>query len=245
MKILAFDSTAKSASAAVAEDGKILSYSVADNGLTHSEILLPMAEAVLLSAKISLDDVSLFAVTAGPGSFTGVRIGVATVKGLAQDYEEPARKNCVAVSTLEALAENLAPSDGLLVPVMDARRNEVYNALFRFENGTLVRLTPDRAISLAELGRELTEKYGNETVRLCGDGYGVAMAALREYPLRLAETPPLLRVQNAASVAAVAYRAALRGETVAEGELRPVYLRLPQAERDRLAKEQAKKAGQE
>lgn len=239
MKILAFDSTAKSASVAVAEDEKILSYSVADNGLTHSEILLPMAEAALASAKVSLGDVSLFAVTAGPGSFTGVRIGVATVKGLAQDYDEPKRKNCVAVSTLEALAENLVPLNGLYVPVMDARRNEVYNAIFRYENGTLVRLCPDRAISLADLERELVERYAAETIRLCGDGYGVARAALRNGALRVAETPPLLRLQNASSVAAVAYRAAQRGEAVSEDALRPVYLRLPQAERDRLAKEQA------
>ncbi len=239
MKILAFDSTARSASVAVAENEKILSYSVADNGLTHSEILLPMAESALASAKTAVDDVALFAVTAGPGSFTGVRIGVATVKGLAQDYDEPKRKNCVAVSTLEALAENLTPLDGLYVPVMDARRNEVYNALFRYENGVLVRLCPDRAISLAELEAELVERHAGETVRLCGDGYGVARAALKSDALNVVETPPLLRLQNAASVAAVAYRAAQRGETVSEDALRPVYLRLPQAERDRLAKEQA------
>ena len=225
---------------ALAENEKILSYAVADNGLTHSEIMLPMAESVLASAKATPDDVALYAVTVGPGSFTGVRIGVATVKGLAQDYDEPERKNCVAVSTLEALAENLSPLDGLLVPVMDARRSEVYNALFRFENGSLVRLCPDRAISLAALGAELAEKYGNERIRLCGDGYEVAKSALETYSLQLTETPPLLRVQNAASVAAVALRAALRGEAVFEGELRPVYLRLPQAERDRLAKEKEK-----
>ena len=237
MKILAFDSTAKAASAALAEDGKILSYTVADNGLTHSEILLPMAESVLASAKASLDDIALYAVTVGPGSFTGVRIGVATVKGLAQDYVDSERKNCVAVSTLEALAENLAPLDGLLVPVMDARRGEVYNALFRYENGTLVRLTADRAVSLDDLAEELCKAYPQERIRLCGDGYGVAQAALSRYPLMLTETPPLLRLQNAASVAAVAYRHALRGEVLAEGELRPIYLRLPQAERDRLAKQ--------
>ena len=236
MKLLAFDSTAKSASVALAEDGKILSYSVADNGLTHSEILLPMAESVLAAAKTTPDEVEGFAVTVGPGSFTGVRIGVATVKGLAQDYSDLERKNCVPVSTLEAIAEGLAPLDGLIVPVMDARRNEVYNAVFRYENGVLSRLSPDRAISLSALGEELQSHYEGETIRLCGDGYEVALKGLKAYSLRMEETPALLRTQNAAAVAAIACRAP-REHWLSEGELRPVYLRLPQAERDRLAKE--------
>ncbi|MBO5756028.1 MAG: tRNA (adenosine(37)-N6)-threonylcarbamoyltransferase complex dimerization subunit type 1 TsaB [Clostridia bacterium] len=237
MKILAFDSTAKAASVALAEDGRVLAYAVANNGLTHSEILLPMAESVLTSAKVPLDEVDGFAVTVGPGSFTGVRIGVATVKGLAQDYDEPSVKNCIPVSTLAAIAEGLAPLDGLIVPVMDARRNEVYNAVFRYENGALSRLCPDRAISLADLGEELVKCYGDETIRLCGDGYEVAASALRAFPLRFVETPPLLRMQNAAAVATLAC-ATPREEWLCEEELRPVYLRLPQAERDRLAKEE-------
>lgn len=236
MKLLAFDSTAKAASVALAEEGKILSYAVADNGLTHSEILLPMAEAVLASAKTTLDEVEGFAVTAGPGSFTGVRIGVATVKGLAQDYLDPDRKNCVAVSTLEAIAEGIVPLGGLIVPVMDARRNEVYNAVFRYENGIMTRLCPDRAISLSDLGEELQSKYAGEVIRLCGDGYELALKALKAYSLRIEETPVLLRTQNAAAVAAVACRTP-RENWLSEGELRPLYLRLPQAERDRLAKE--------
>ena len=237
MKILAIDSTAKAASAALANDEKVLSYFVADNGLTHSEILLPMAEAVCKSACATWEDIDLFAVTVGPGSFTGVRIGVGTVKGLAEECLTPPKANCVGVSTLEALAENLFPLDGVYAAVMDARRGEVYNALFRAENGTLLRLCDDRAISLADLGKELTEKYGEESIRLCGDGYDVAMAALAPLPLRLVPTPPLLRLQNAASIARVAYRAAERGEAVPPTALAPVYLRLPQAERDRLAKE--------
>lgn len=236
MKLLAFDSTAKSASVALAEDGKILSYALADNGLTHSEILLPMAESVLSSAKTSLDEVDAFAVTVGPGSFTGVRIGVATVKGLAQDYLDLGRKNCVPISTLEAIAEGLAPLEGVIVAVMDARRGEVYNAIFRYENGAMTRLCPDRAISLAALREELEQKYGGATIRLCGDGYAVALSALQGSSLRLAETPVLLRTQNAAAVAAVASRVP-REAWVTEAELRPLYLRLPQAERDRLAKE--------
>ena len=234
------DSTAKAASVALAEEEKVLSYFVADNGLTHSEILLPMAEAVLEEAKTVWDEVDAYAVTVGPGSFTGVRIGVATVKGLADPCMGEPKANCIAVSTLEALAHNLAPLDGVYVAVMDAKRGEVYNALFRSENGELVRLCPDRAISLSALGEELVEKYGTETVRLAGDGYDVAMAALSALPLRIATTPPLLRIQNAASVAAVAAKVARRGEMLPPAALAPVYLRLPQAERDRLKKENQK-----
>ena len=240
MKILAIDSTAKVASAAVAENENLLAYFVADNGLTHSELLLPMAEAVCRSARCTRPEIDLFAVTVGPGSFTGVRIGVATVKGLAFDPTgEEAR--CIPVSTLEALAQNLAPLDGLYCPVMDARRSEVYNALFRMENGRLCRLCEDRAISLEALCAELCERYPDIPVRLCGDGYEVAARAL-EGRVNLIPTPPLLRPQNAASVAVCAYRAYLRGETVSERALTPIYLRLPQAERERLAKMAAENA---
>ncbi len=241
MKILALDSTAKAASAALTEDDKILTVFTADNGLTHSEILLPMAENVCARAQTSLADVDYYAVTVGPGSFTGVRIGVAAVKGLAFRMPESEKNNCVAVSTLEALAENLFPLDGIYAPVMDARRSEVYNALFRAENGTLVRLTPDRAISLNDLAEELLSLYPNTPVRLAGDGYGIAFGALGEKGVSLVPTPVLLRTQNAASVALCAYRKIGQGETVSDRALSPVYLRLPQAERDRLKKENENK----
>lgn len=241
MKILALESTAKAASAALAENDKILTVFTADNGLTHSEILLPMAENVCARAHTSLAEVDYYAVTVGPGSFTGVRIGVAAVKGLAFDISENAADNCVAVSTLEALAENLFPLDGIYAPVMDARRSEVYNALFRVENGTLVRLTPDRAISLDALAEELLSLYPETPVRLSGDGYDIALSALREKGVRIEETPVLLRTQNAASVALCAFRKIQKGEVCSDRALSPVYLRLPQAERDRLQKEKENK----
>ena len=128
------------------------------------------------------------------------------------------------------------PLDGIYAPVMDARRNEVYNALFRMENGTLTRLTPDRAISLSALGEELKTLYPNETVRFAGDGYDVAMAALAPM-LPTAATPAGLRFQRAAAVARCAERALSRGEAVPPSCISPTYLRLPQAERDRLAKQ--------
>lgn len=131
MLILAMDSTAVAASVALLTDGAPLAAFHLDNGNTHSETLLPMVESVLRCTGKTVDDIDLFAVSAGPGSFTGVRIGVATVKGLAFGKGKP----CVGVSTLEALAENLVPTGGLLCPVMNARRGQVYNALFRVETG--------------------------------------------------------------------------------------------------------------
>lgn len=236
MNLLAFDSTAKTASVALFCDGKLTAEFFADSGKTHSEILLPMAEDACARAHVLLSDIDFYAVTAGPGSFTGVRIGTATVKGLAFRLAEDVA-NCISVSTLEAIAEQLSPLDGIYAPVMDARRNEVYNALFRMENGVLSRLTPDRAISLAVLAEELLSGYPNDTVRLAGDGYGVALAALSSYPLALPETPYALRYQSAAAVGRCALRALAEGRCVSASALVPTYLRVPQAERDRLAKQ--------
>ncbi|MFA5561456.1 MAG: tRNA (adenosine(37)-N6)-threonylcarbamoyltransferase complex dimerization subunit type 1 TsaB [Eubacteriales bacterium] len=234
MKILALDSTAKAASAALCEDGRVLASFVCDNGLTHSEKLLPMAEAVLQSLSLTVADVDLFAVTAGPGSFTGVRIAAAIVKGLAFGRGKP----CVGVSTLEALAENLVPLEGLYCPVMDARRNQLYNALFTFRDGALVRLTPDRAISPEALCGELVA-YTGMNLYLCGDGDNLARDCLRRASLPPAQTPLPLRLQSAAAVARCAYRAFLRGEAVSEQDLLPTYLRAPQAERERAEQEKA------
>ncbi len=238
MNILAFDSTAKTASVALLRDGALLAEMFADTGKTHSEILLPMAENVCARAHVAWEDIDYYAVTAGPGSFTGVRIGVATVLGLA--FGEESKANCVSVSTLEAIAFGLLPLDGILVPVMDARRHEVYNAIFRSEDGVLTRLCPDRAISLAALGEELLSAYPNENIYLAGDGYGVAHAALSSLPITLRETPPLLRYQRASAAAMCAMSAIARGEVTTADRLSPTYLRMPQAERDRLAKENQK-----
>ena len=236
MKILAFDSTAKIASVALAEEERLLAVMTASNGLTHSEILLPMAQDVCARAKTALSEMDYYAVTVGPGSFTGVRIGVATVKGLAFRMPQDEKKRCVAVSTLEALAQNLFPLDGIYTAVMDARRAEVYNALFEARDGALKRLTPDRAISLDCLAEELLTRYAGRPVRLVGDGYEIAYRTLVARGVALLETPLLLQSQNAGSVALCACRMIRRGETVSDRALAPVYLRLPQAERERLEK---------
>ncbi len=241
MKILALDSTAVTASAAVLSDGRVLADFTADNGLTHSELLLPMAEAVLHAARMQIEDVDLFACTVGPGSFTGVRIGVATVKGLAFGTG----KMCAAVSTLEALAEGLTPLDGIYCPVMDARRGQVYNALFEYRGGTLKRLTADRAVSLTALSQELKEKYPDAPIYLAGDGYDLAYGTLTDLGVTLCVTPQNLRRQSAACVARCAHRLAEGGNTVSSAALLPTYLRLPQAERERLERENASQATQE
>lgn len=228
MKILAFDGTAKAASVAVLENEKPLAYCTVDNGLTQSELLLPMAEDLLSSLKLGFSDIDIFATSVGPGSFTGVRIGVSLIKGLAFGRGVP----CVAVSTLEALAENLIPLEGILVPCMDARRNQVYTATFRCAGEAMSRLTDDRAISLDALAEEL-KKY-DEPIFLSGDGYDVAHRALTAKGVKISKTPELLILENAVSVGKAAYRKYTLGEYVSDTELSPTYLRLPQAERERL-----------
>jgi tRNA threonylcarbamoyladenosine biosynthesis protein TsaB len=159
--ILAIDSSAVTASAALCDGGNVIKSEFVNAGLTHSETLLPMIKRVMDEVPYSALDA--IAVTAGPGSFTGVRIGVATAKGLAFQYKTP----CISVSTLEAIAYNFADENTVVCAVMDARRLQFYNALFRVENGAVKRLTPDRAIAIEDLRREL-EAY--DSVVIAGDG---------------------------------------------------------------------------
>ncbi len=236
MKILAFDGTAKAATVAVTEGEKILGYYTIDNGLTQSELLLPMAENLLKSLNLGFSDIELYATSVGPGSFTGVRIGVSLIKGLAFGRNIPT----AGVSTLEALAENLVPLKGIIVPTMDARRNQVYSATFRCDGEKLERLTEDRAIALSDLAEELS-KFEGENIYLSGDGYAVAASALTSLGIRLEKTPQLLINESGASVARVAKRMYENGEYTTDIELSPLYLRLPQAERERLEREAAKK----
>ena len=214
MLILAFEASAKAASAALLKDGKLLSQYTQCSGLTHSRTLLPMGEDMLKNAELTLGDVDLLAVAHGPGSFTGIRIGVSMVKGLAWALDKP----CVGVSTLEAMAWHGLAAGGLVCPVMDARRSQVYNALFSIENGRPVRLTEDRPISLEELAQEL-QSY-DWPAYLVGDGAEMSYAYLTDN----------LRMQSAWGVA----MAAKDKEPGTADSLLPVYLRLSQAERERL-----------
>jgi tRNA threonylcarbamoyladenosine biosynthesis protein TsaB len=236
MKILAFDGTAKAATVAVSEGDKVLGLYTVDNGLTQSELLLPMAENLLKSLNLDFSDIELYATSVGPGSFTGVRIGVSLVKGLAFGRNIP----CVGVSTLEALAENLKGISGIILPCMDARRGQVYSATFRCDGHNVERLTEDRAIALSDLAEEL-KAYEGEAIYLSGDGYAVAKKALTDLGIKLCETPDLLILENAASVARVAMKKYDNGEVLTDSEIAPVYLRMPQAERERLEREATKK----
>ncbi len=228
MKILALDTTAVVASVALCEDGALLAEYTVCNGNTHSETLLPMVESILRFFSCTPDDIDLFAASAGPGSFTGVRIGAATLKGLAFDTG----KACIGVSTLEALACNLSHVNALICPVMNARRKQVYTALFRIKNGGYERLMEDSAMAIAELDGILKEY--NEPIYLVGDGYAITKELLTT-PTE--HTPERLRHQSAYSVAAVARRLYEDGIRTTDIEMMPTYLRPSQAERERAERE--------
>ena len=232
MLILAFETSAKAGSVALLQEGKLLAESYQNTGLTHSQTLLSMAESMIKSCGFTPQDVGTVAVAAGPGSFTGVRIGVAAAKGFAWGLEIP----CCGVSTLEAMAENLGIYEGTVVCVMDARRNQVYNGLFRAEKGKLSRIAPDRAISLAELKDGLSEISG--PLYLVGDGSSLTYQALAEDLPNLILPPEHRLHQRAAGVAMVAERMLENGEICDAESLQPNYLRLSQAERERLERTQ-------
>lgn len=236
MITLAFDSTAKAASVAVCDGERLLGLYNIDNGLTQSELLLPMAENLLRSLKLSFSDIELLAATTGPGSFTGVRIGAALVKGIAFGKNIP----CVSVSTLEALAENAKGLRGIIVPVMDARRQQVYTAIFSSDGEDLKRMMPDSAISTSELAEKLLA-YGEKQIYLVGDGYATAKRTLSSNGVNTENTPTLLITENAYSCAVVAQKKYALGEYTDDKRLSPTYLRLPQAERERLEKEKNEK----
>ena len=237
MKLLAIDTTANTASVAVLEDVRMLALLTVNAKNTHSEILLPLIKSALDSLALSVADMDIFACAEGPGSFTGVRIGAATIKGLAFDTGKP----CIGVSTLEALAENMVGFDGIVCAAMNARRNQVYTATFRVRNGACERLTEDACKMVDEVAKEL-EAYA-EPLYFVGDGAEIAKGACGERE-NLADTPELLLYQNAYSVGVCAYRRQIAGEMGTDLALVPKYLRKPQAEREReerLAAEQRNK----
>lgn len=236
MIVLGLDSTAKVAAVGVYDGERVLAEERIESTMTQSELLLPLARKALTSANLTFADVDLYALTLGPGSFTGVRIGVGLVKGLVFDKEIP----CAGVSILEALAENLLPFEGIAAPVLDARRDQVYNALFKCEGGRLVRLCEDRVLPLAELIGELKENYNACPVLFAGDGYEKAASRAEGAELSVFDVPKEKRLPSGAAVARLGYLAHLNGKSVTGEGLAPVYLRLPQAERERLERENQK-----
>jgi len=235
MKLLALESSASACSAALCEDGHLVAETYQNSGLTHSRTLMPMVSGLLEQCGAALDGVDVVAVAAGPGSFTGLRIGVSTAKGLAWAAGKP----CAACSTLASMAWLMSHMEGgQICAVMDARRNEVYNARFVIQNGEPARLTPDRAISLSALGDEI--KKSGKMQFLVGDGAQLCYTVLKDSGCDLCLPPDHLRYQRASGVAREAYRMALAGQLISAHELSPNYIRLSQAERERLAKEQSK-----
>lgn len=237
MKILAIECSDAPVSCAVTEDGHILCEQYRSVGLTHSQTLMPMVERVLGDCGLTANDIDRFAVTCGPGSFTGLRIGIAAVKGLALGADKP----CVPVSTLNAIAYCAAGAKGIICAVMDARCNQVYNALFYSDGITLERLCGDRALMIDELETDLLrmrddDLYKNEPIILAGHGSELCYNRFNKKVPDLRQTPIGVRYQRASGVALIAENCS----TVSAAGLLPTYLRLPQAERELKAKQEAK-----
>ncbi len=224
MKILAVDSSAKTASVALVDNGILISECFVNAGLTHSRTLMPMVDNTLTQADLKIEDIDAFAVNAGPGSFTGIRIGVAALKGLAL----ASGKLCAGVSTLEACAYNFADENCIVCVSMDARCNQVYTALFRCKNGSVNRLCEDKAVSVDDLGNELLQY--DEKIILAGDGAEICFRTFADKLKNCVLAGENRRYQRAYGCAV----AALNNKDLFKdsAELAPVYLRLPQAERE-------------
>jgi len=223
LKILAVDSSAKSASVAVTENGRLISECFVNNALTHSRTLMPMIDNALSQADMSFNDIDALCVNVGPGSFTGIRIGVAAVKGLAAADNKP----CAGVSTLESIAYNFADENCIVCAVMDARCNQVYTAIFRCNGSEIIRICEDKAVSIGELGEELSEY--NEKIYLAGDGAEICFKAFSEKLENIVLPAENRRYQRAFGVALAAEK---NNNFTDSALLAPVYLRLPQAERE-------------
>ena len=234
MLILAFETSAKAGSVALMDESRLLGESYQNTGLTHSQTLLQMAQQLLAGCGKKPQDVTAVAVAHGPGSFTGVRIGVAAAKGFSWGSQIP----CYGVSTLEAMAKHLGIWQGYVCPVMDARRGQVYNGIFHMECGKCTTIREDRAISLGELGAEL--QNFNEPIFLVGDGSNLCYNTLAESVPNLVLPQEHRMHQRATGVALVAREAIAAGLAPSGAELNPNYLRLSQAERERLEKEKQK-----
>ena len=229
MNILAMDTSAKSASVAYLRDGKILGQFYINSGLTHSTTVMPMLENLLKTADLSLSDVDCFAVSVGPGSFTGLRIGISAIKGLSFAENKP----CVGVSTLEAIACNFIHTDNIVCAVIDARCKRFFCAFFHCnKDGTIQRITSDKVLSYEEIAEFIEENYPDDTVLLSGDGTETAYALLKDRVKNLEAAPEQLRYQQSTGVAFIAEKKVLNHETVTPQQLLPLYITLPQAQRE-------------
>lgn len=236
MRILGIECTAAPVSCAILEDGKLKAEYFLNLKTTHSQTLLPMCESVLKLSGLDLSDIDVIAATVGPGSFTGVRIGISAVKGLGFADCKP----CVPVSVLEAMAYGFLSETCVVCACMDARCNQVYNALFRVESGQVTRLCDDRALMIDELYEDIL-KYNGEKIVIVGDGAELFYKNVKDRDVSVQLAPENLRWQRASGVCMAAKSRAEKGGTVSPDELLPFYLRLPQAERELKAKQNSQK----
>lgn len=236
MKILSLECSAKSASCAVIEEGNVLCRDFTSSGLTHSQTLLPMVTNMLSDTHIPFNDIDAFAVSAGPGSFTGIRIGISAVKGMALPKNAP----CIPVSTLEAIAFNFLNEDALICAVMDARCNQVYNALFRINKGKVKRICEDRAVSVDFLKNEILKSKVRCKIIVAGDGADLFFPSTKDKKNAVIAEEDR-RLQNGEGVAKAAERLYKKGVFNTAEQLLPIYLRLPQAERELKLKKEIKK----
>ncbi len=240
MRILGIECTAAPVSCAIVEDGKLKGEYFLNLKTTHSQTLLPMVESVLRLSGLKLSDIDVVAATAGPGSFTGVRIGISAVKGLCFADKKP----CVAVSVLESMAYNLKGQDCIVCACMDARCNQVYNALFEVKNGCITRLCEDRALMIDDVFKDLERLYEaspEKPIFAVGDGADLFAKSTEGRGVPIILPPEQVKWQRASSVCYAAEERAKNGDTVDPDELLPVYLRLPQAERELKAKQEKQK----
>jgi len=231
MKILAVDTSASPVSVALTDNSRLVGELYLNIKTTHSQTLMPLIESILKTTNTNINDIDIFAVNAGPGSFTGVRIGVASIKGLSM----PLNKPCASVSTLESMAYCMPYKNGIVCAVMDARCSQVYNALFRLNNNIPERLTPDRALSIDELSAEL--RTYSENIYLVGDGAEICSKAFSDIQ-NISLTPENIRFQHAYGTAMAAQKMSEQNALCTSDSLMPIYLRLPQAERELKAKQQ-------
>ena len=236
MKYLCLECSAGPASAAVFEDGKLLSSAFCNVKVTHSQTLMPMVDSVLRQSLTSINEIDGIAVSAGPGSFTGIRIGISAVKGLAAARNIP----CVPVSTLAAMVPGFRQINCIVCCVMDARCNQVYNALFRIQDGEITRLCEDRALMCDELAEELSRFADDSPVIITGDGTDLFYRYVKEYTF-VQPADECHRWQSAIGVGFLAMSDSAQTKTCSAAELLPVYLRLPQAERELKKREEERK----
>ncbi len=221
MKLLSIDASGKTAACSVTENGELLAKRFCASGLTHSQTLLPMISEMLSEAKIDIEQIDELALTIGPGSFTGLRIGAATVMGLAGN------RKCRCVSTLSAIAHNFTNENAIVIPALDARRSQVYTATFRCENGVVTRLEDDNAQSVEDTAKKIVKYAENNTVFIAGDGAYLFNDILNEVKNVVFAKDELLYPQGA-SIA----KAAENIKPIEAKDIKLSYLRLSQAERE-------------